>query len=680
MGTKSIVTRVYLGFLFLTIVMVGTAWFSIVGNQQLTQKIQVITQQATPLMTKSAELNGAILSINRSLTPYFSAMYVDELDPYAEVIEANTTEYLSRFDWFIERAQSDESVAAFVQQMQQGSGVIIKAMDESMAHYVDYLDSKDLALYEQSKFQSVTSQLNSNLVKSLSQVDDSGANAINTLMSIVGVLNTDANDAFATQDMSELRGALRQANGKKERFDDAMADFKKFAPTQYRSTETALQLLSMHLFSPNGAVNLHTQAVQSYQDLNQLRVDIELMLDEVLLSMGALSDYAEQSARSIAVESEQFANTTQMTLTFVALASLLFVVFTGHRIANMVKKPSRLLTASLDKVADKDLTQKVVYNEANEFGELATKVNLVIDHLSHLLEQMNSSATELNQASLNNQSTSQSLKQAMSEQTEQTIMVATAMQQIESSVSEISRSASNTLHVVTSAVGSSSSGQQMMEQNITLLTDLSDRLNQSTETIHSVERESASIESILDVISGISEQTNLLALNAAIEAARAGEHGRGFSVVADEVRVLAARTTASTQEIQQKIEELQSSSKLAVSQITECANGMTNCVEQTNMVNGSLESVHSLLSEVEQSSHQIAASTTEHQSVAQEVTRNIDHIHQLTTQNQTRSEALASLSDQLEAMAEVQQALTKSFLLDTSSDSEELEEVHLHQA
>ena len=103
--------------------------------------------------------------------------------------------------------------------------------------------------------------------------------------------------------------------------------------------------------------------------------------------------------------------------------------------------------------------------------------------------------------------------------------------------------------IASETVASADKGREVIDKVLDTSRHINSSVDEVTQQIERLNQQSRSIESIISTISGIADQTNLLALNAAIEAARAGEQGRGFAVVADEVRQLAARTSSSTNEI-----------------------------------------------------------------------------------------------------------------------------------
>lgn len=111
---------------------------------------------------------------------------------------------------------------------------------------------------------------------------------------------------------------------------------------------------------------------------------------------------------------------------------------------------------------------------------------------------------------------------------------------------------------------SANKGASVVQKTLDVMQQIVEKVQEAATGIEALDKQSQLISSIIQTIRGIADQTNLLALNAAIEAARAGEQGRGFSVVADEVRQLAARTSKATEEIVEVVQQNQNLARTAV--------------------------------------------------------------------------------------------------------------------
>ena len=310
-----------------------------------------------------------------------------------------------------------------------------------------------------------------------------------------------------------------------------------------------------------------------------------------------------------------------------------------------------------------NLRQRLDEKGEEEISALAKSFNLFSSSIDHIVHKFTSSITELNSSSSSLFSIAEETKKSLDHQRCGLDQVATAAQQLVSTVQSVGNNAAEASNVAKNSDQLVSEGLVTINKAITNIQTLALEITEATSAIQNVENDSNTITGVLDVIRGIADQTNLLALNAAIEAARAGEQGRGFAVVADEVRSLAKRTQDSTEEIQVMIENLQTNSKKAVGAMETSNSQATECVETTGKAGESLESISECITGISGMNVQIATASEEQSAVVEEITKNIHTILQeiessLLAANETASNSedvsrvsnnLKDLLDQFEA-------------------------------
>ena len=258
---------------------------------------------------------------------------------------------------------------------------------------------------------------------------------------------------------------------------------------------------------------------------------------------------------------------------------------------------------------------------------------------------------------------SENTQASMYAQQGETTQVATAMQEMSTTVREIANNTDSAARDAQSALEVTSSGLVVATQAKNVIGTLASEVKRTGEVVANVANHSQQISTITDVISSIAEQTNLLALNAAIEAARAGEQGRGFAVVADEVRSLAGRTQQATGEIRSMIEKLRLEVTHAVEvmqQSQDMANGATEEIAHTEealrLIAGSVDHLNGM-------NVQIATAAEQQSAVANEMSQNLENIDNLTRKSWVDAEQVASSSKHLTGLARNLQNAANQFRL-----------------
>ena len=331
------------------------------------------------------------------------------------------------------------------------------------------------------------------------------------------------------------------------------------------------------------------------------------------------------------------------------IVCLLVIIFFPGLITN----PLRELLQRIRDIADGegDLTQRVVVHSNDELGQLSRAVNAFLEQLQMLIRQVAESTLQVASAAEEMSAIASGQEKLVNEQYMAVDQVSTAATEMSAAIHEVADNAHSTADAAREADRQGHAAADVVSATMSDLRRLAADVEEAAGVINNLEQDTDKIGGVLSVIEGIAEQTNLLALNAAIEAARAGEQGRGFAVVADEVRALAARTQDSTRDIQQMIQKLQSGTGQAVAVMQRGAELAGQSVEKAGATETSLNETSASVMRINDMAAQIAAACEEQSQTTEDIARNISGIRDLSNQAAQSSQESRDASNALARLA-----------------------------
>lgn len=660
----SVIKRMYAGFALIIVLFAVTIAIMMGGMNDIHGKFETVSKSSLPLVSLSNQTSVELLSADKSFKDFLTTENKQRMDEMRQEFAKSQQTFEATLSQLEVASQIYPSLAEPFSQLKELEQSYFTEAKEAMDNYEAMFAAQEEVQKSSRRFQ----QLNTELSVGLKEyVADQSSISVKVMaksyfikLKDAEVITSDAlassNPEFVTEAVAKnrkavthlnyaFRGLVTQLPELQKAFGESVEQFTRDVGMRGGVLDQHNNYLSARAALYNNIANLATKVDSSMSILEQFTTTATDKLNESLADAGDI--YSAGVTKAIVI----------------AVIVVLFATAIGYHIAQSVREPLTRILKVLESLTEGDMTQRIESRHNNEFSRVSGHINTLADSLHNILVKLNDASENLASTASTNEQTSSQAQGQLNSQREQTANVATAMTEMSHSVQEVAQSAQGSLEMVQRVETASDQGRNVMNSNISTINQLETRLNESVSAVSELQRMSGQIGSILDVIRNIAEQTNLLALNAAIEAARAGEQGRGFAVVADEVRVLASKTTQSTTEIEAMISNLQSSSQSASQVIQSCMSDMEMSVEQASKANSSMEEIQALIIEISQMSTHISQAAAEQSETSADIARSIEDINSIADQSYHAMSSIAQTSESLTQLAHQQNELVHRFKL-----------------
>ncbi len=400
---------------------------------------------------------------------------------------------------------------------------------------------------------------------------------------------------------------------------------------------------------------------KAYRALHQMEENSFDPLEKILRS--SAENEANDATSALKLLTETMTNMKLVLLITTSLAVCIGIGIAWSLSRSITGRLDYLVSAASD-IAKGNLTNTVhKIDKTDEISTLTNSIHSMQASLRQLISAIANVSSEVKETSDKLDNSSQQVLEGSQAQASKADLIATSAEQMSVTIKQVAMQSSEASLQAKEAGNRAHTGGQIMLEMVESAHSTSHMMQSMSDGIAELGKRSDEIGKVIKVITDIANQTNLLALNAAIEAARAGEYGRGFSVVAEEVRGLAERTTNATQEVSELINAIQTETQKAIANSIQSNDLVQQGASLSEQSKQALDEIVSQTSEVQAMISSIATATEQQTAVTREIASDITYISDVAGKSVDLSSESAQSSQQLAEKVEKLDTLVGEFRL-----------------
>lgn len=664
---KSIINGVYVGFGILIILIF---FLSIGGGyniKSINSSVEDITDVNIPLNNQSQDIEIKLLSLSVRLYDVINSNSEEELERQKAIMNRSREEFENSLNKFIDFSRNDQELMrgmSKVADLSRDYLDIIDVMPELKHDNLLLLQNANKSQADFIAWLPVFRQMLQEL--KLKVFDDYVDNLMLNLLTYQSLAEKKVLEALGSNNTEEIVKARKSIDVFLDEYENWADNLYSEMPEAQNEIGALVANFKYSCGDDNGVVGQHERLVENTNALVENMISARDKINEIKTE---ITNIQLLVSKELSSAKEHAADKYEKSIIIIIVSLILSLGITAgvlFFLSRSIKKPMEVIVRRMKEFAEGDLDNQIVTKDVNEFGVIINNLNRVTAETGEVMLKMADSAKKLKMASTDNLVAADISKNAINEQRNETLNLASAMNEMLVNINDIAKAVSSTMTEIQGVENEAVKSQDIMTESMGKTLDLSDKIQENTKVIKNVSTLSSDIAKIIDIIRGVAEQTNLLALNAAIEAARAGEYGRGFAVVADEVRSLANTTANSANDIRKMIEDLQNTVIEAVNSSEECLKEMMLTKDKAEEASRAIDDIKVSVVHINEMASIIVDSVNKQMKTSESISSNIERISDLSNDNQIQIEALAITSQTLDTLASSTESSLNKFILPNS--------------